>query len=62
LGQIFYRIPVGGGAVADPRDTNRRKIGNCHCTLINQILRIGRDFDDFCTLNCNISTGLCVSV
>ena len=29
----------------------------CHCTLIDQILRIGRIFGGFCTLNCNISTG-----
>lgn len=34
---------------------------NCHCTLINQILRIGSVFGRFCTLNCNISTGRCVS-
>ena len=33
----------------------------CHCTLINQILRIGSVFGRFCTLNCNISTGRCVS-
>ena len=29
----------------------------CHCTLINQILRIRRDFGHFCTLYYNISTG-----
>ncbi len=34
---------------------------SCHCTLINQILRIGSVFGRFCTLNCNISTGRCVS-
>jgi hypothetical protein len=28
----------------------------CHCTLNNQILRVGRDFQAFCTLNCNTST------
>lgn len=28
----------------------------CHCTLINQNLRIGRLFGGFCTLNYNIST------
>jgi hypothetical protein len=33
----------------------------CHCTLINQILRIGRLFGGFCTLNYNISTGFRVS-
>ena len=29
----------------------------CHCTLINQILRIQHILGYFCTLNCNISTG-----
>jgi type IV secretion system protein VirB10 len=36
-------------------------VDRCHCTLINQILRIGSVFGRFCTLNCNISTGRCVS-
>lgn len=29
----------------------------CHCTLINQNLRIQGHFGHFCTLNCSISTG-----
>ncbi|GLQ28812.1 DEAD/DEAH box helicase [Sulfitobacter pacificus] len=29
----------------------------CHCTLINQILRFQGILEQFCTLNCNISTG-----
>ena len=33
----------------------------CHCTLINQILRIRRLFGVFCTLNYNVSTGIRVS-
>ena len=34
----------------------------CHCTLINQILRIRRFRGSFCTLNYNISTGCRVVV
>ncbi|MFV1589905.1 nucleotidyl transferase AbiEii/AbiGii toxin family protein [Phaeobacter sp. JH20_39] len=34
-----------------------RTLGICHCTLINQNLRVGRLFGGFCTLNYNISTG-----
>jgi hypothetical protein len=30
---------------------------NCHCTLINQILRVQGISGRVCTLNCNISTG-----
>ena len=30
---------------------------SCHCTLINQILRIQGILGRFCTLNYNISTG-----
>ena len=32
-------------------------VGMCHCTLINQILRFQGILEQFCTLNCNISTG-----
>lgn len=32
-------------------------VTNCHCTLINQILRVQGILGHFCTLNYNISTG-----
>ena len=36
---------------------SRRACACCHCTLINQILRFQGILEQFCTLNCNISTG-----
>jgi len=40
---------------ADRRDKIPKQ--RCHCTLINQILRFQGILEQFCTLNCNISTG-----
>lgn len=48
-------VNLSGSGHASPRS-----VRSCHCTLINQNLRIRGLLAQFCTLNCNISTD-CVS-
>lgn len=52
LARLRVRQITGSG---DARTSTARV--NCHCTLINQNLRIQGHFGHFCTLNSSISTG-----